>query len=199
MLTLLDGGAAFTVTDEQVRGMLGLQSNDGISVTVIGSPSDITTTTGFTVRVRPFGTPNNYFVGRTQRDFALTVTRDSIQPSGEVLLSLSNFNLRDIVGSELFFVVESDYLPNNTQSGAPTTPSDYVLTVSVNADIRSLSGVSVIAPLGAGGGSGPDSALLELEFSPPQLWQVSYLPNPNANTNIAPPFHRRPRRNLTPT
>ena len=179
LMTLLDG-AAFTVTDEQVRAMLGTPS--GVSVTIIDNPVTVVTVAAhFTAQVQVAGALRPIVVNQGRINVPLSL--GNIQTNGDIEQTL-NFNVQDLASNQRQFRVV-DPAGTGFNIGQSILPDagvrDYIVTVAqdavVNAGVDSLRGLSLIAPLGAGGTG--DSALLELEFSPPQLWQVSYLPNAN--------------------
>ena len=208
LATMYDNsGLTLTITDEQVRGMLGASS--GISVMIIDNTVTVVTVAAhFTAQVQVAGALRPIVVNQGRINVPLSL--GNIQTNGDIEQTL-NFNIQDLPGNQRSFrVVEAGTgLPVGGVYNPDAGARDYIVTVAqdavVNAGVDSLRGLSLIAPLGAGGTG--DSALLELEFSPPQFPQVSYLPkatpNPNLNPNISPPpspfASAAPRRNLTPT
>ena len=147
---LTNGGATLTVTDEQVRNMLGA-AVEGITVDdAAAAVMRVTTGAHFTIQFSFVGQP---YLVTNELPITVTLDGDNVR-ANHAVLTLNNHNWSTIPAHLQNFIV----LPNNLGIGVGTRASplnlaaNYTISIVINDDIRRLQGVSVIAPLTTGAG-----------------------------------------------
>ena len=194
LATLIGGGASLTLTDEQVRQMLG---ENIISVTVISGASEsgsVIVSARVLEHARFDG--SEVVLSSYSRLLATIAANNNRQTQ-----SFPNYPLSTALGTNNRFLIITSAVPSHAilypqlrvgqELRRGNTPNPITLDILENnrttVSVLVPDNIVIIHPLGAGGNSDSASlgSLLELPSLPLELWQVSYTPLAKANPNLA--------------